>query len=125
MPDIEPIESLEIGFDGNITVDTPACAQVTSQSTLLHFNQQETESSEVSLDKIMEAISNLSLKVDNLGTQHSSLTQLAFEDDETRVDAIKIRAAENIVQLVEASKLLEWSYDEGYRNCSASLLTLF
>ena len=73
----------------------------------------------------MEAISNLSIKVANIGKQHASLAQLAFKDDETRANIVGIRAAENIMQLVEVAKLVQWFFDESSETAVLHCLPCF
>ena len=60
----------------------------------------------------MKAISNLSLKVENFGNRHSSLEQLVAEDNEVLKFLAAMRTASNIHQLAEASKYLEFFYNE-------------
>ena len=64
------------------------------------------------LQTVMGAIANLTLKVDEIGRKHKRMTQLACEDSETSKAIIKIREAENIVELTEATKLIERFYDK-------------
>ena len=59
----------------------------------------------------MDAIGSLSLKVDNITRQHSSLIQLAFEDD-TRKSVMAMRKAENVLQLAKLTQLIKFFYDE-------------
>ena len=65
-----------------------------------------------SLEGVMDAIGSLSLKVDNITRQHSSLIQLAFEDDDTRKSVMAMRKAENVLQLAKLTQLIEFFYDE-------------
>ena len=60
----------------------------------------------------MDAITSLSLKVDNIEMQHKSLTQLAFEDDNTQKSVVAMRQAENVLQLTKATQLIELFYAE-------------
>ena len=60
----------------------------------------------------MKAISNLSLKVENFGKRHSSLEQLVAEDNEVLKSLAAMLTASNIHQLAEASKYLEFFYNE-------------
>jgi hypothetical protein len=65
-----------------------------------------------SLENVMDAITSLSLKVDNIEMQHKSLTQLAFEDDNTQKSVVAMRQAENVLQLTKATQLIELFYAE-------------
>ena len=95
-------------------------------STLLQFQKPEVAiSADATLDHVMEAISNLSLKVDNIGKQHVALTELAFEDGTTRKSITGMREAQNIFQLAEASKLIEWFYDESSETAVLRCLPCF
>ena len=64
-----------------------------------------------SLEDVMDAIGSLSLKVDNITRQHSSLIQLAFEDD-TRKSVMAMRKAENVLQLAKLTQLIKFFYGE-------------
>jgi len=46
--------------------------------------EESGSSKEVTLTTVVEAISSLSLKVENWGKHHATLEQLAFEDDDVR-----------------------------------------
>ena len=95
-------------------------------STLLQFQKPEVASSaEATLDHVMEAISNLTLKVDNIEKQHVALTQFAFEDGTTRKSITGMREAQNIFQLAEASQLIEWFYDESSETAVLRCLPCF
>ena len=67
---------------------------------------------EDTLQNVVHAISSLSLKVDNLGKQHASLEQLAFEDNDVRTSILAMRKATNVHQLAEVSAVLEFFYNE-------------
>ena len=60
----------------------------------------------------MDAIEKLTINVDDIGQKHARMTQLACEDSETSKSIIRIKDAQNISQLVEATNLIEWYYDE-------------
>ena len=64
-----------------------------------------------SLEDVVDTIGSLSLKVDNITRQHSSLIQLAFEDD-TRKSVMAMRKAENVLQLAKLTQLIKFFYDE-------------
>ena len=85
-----------------------------SQSTLLCYSADHPYVSEddLTLEKVMDAISNLSIKMDNINKYHASLTELAFKDSEVRISMNKIREANNIIELGDALPLLQWFYDE-------------
>ena len=99
------------------TLDSAATSHQASkkQTTLLCY--AETEKSDdgdrvASLEGVIDAIGSLSLKVDNITRQHSSLIQLAFEDDDTRKSVMAMRKAENVLQLAKLTQLIEFFYDE-------------
>ena len=56
----------------------------------------------------MTAIDKLSLKVGNIGEKRLSFVQFAKEESAIT----ELQTAENIIQLAESTKLLEWLYDE-------------
>ena len=60
----------------------------------------------------MDAISALSLKVDNISNQTATLKHLACENTETRDSIMALTGTENIIQMNDAMPLLEWFYDE-------------
>ena len=60
----------------------------------------------------MDAIAGLSLKVDHLGQQHSTMERFVFEDCNVRTAVMAMKEARNIFQLVDASELLEFFYDD-------------
>ena len=57
----------------------------------------------------MDAISSLSLKVDNFGKKHANLEQLLFEDDDVRTAVLAMRQSDNIRHLADVSKFLQFS----------------
>ena len=67
---------------------------------------------EVTLQNVVDAISSLSLKVDNFGRQHASLERLLFEDGDVRTSIVAMREATNVRQLANVSEFLEIFYDE-------------
>jgi hypothetical protein len=70
----------------------------------------------------MKAISNLSLKAEDFGKWHNSLEQLVAEDTKVLKSLAAMRTASNIHQLAEASKYLEFFYNEesdnGFLHCN-------
>ena len=95
------------------TLDSAATSHQASkkQTTLLCY--AETGKSDdgdrvASLEGVMDAIGSLSLKVDNITRQHSSLIHLAFEDDDTRKSVMAMRKAENVLQLAKSTQLIEF-----------------
>ena len=91
---------------------------------LMKINRDSTPSScQANIDDVMKAISNLSLKVENFGKRHSSLEQLVAEYNEVLKSLATMRTASNIHQLAEASKYLEFFYNEesetGLLRCKA------
>lgn len=85
-----------------------------NQKTLLEFAKPDTTVSEedASLKQVIDAVAELSLKVENIGKQHTTFLHLAFEDKDVRRSVSAMRKAENIVELTESTKLLEWFHDE-------------
>ena len=84
------------------------------QGTLLSFigDGKPSDPNETSLKDVMDAIANLTLKVDSIGKQNKSLTHLAFDDELTRNSLKGIREAENILELANATELVDFFYDE-------------
>lgn len=60
----------------------------------------------------MDAIAGLPRKVDHLGNQYSTMERFVFEDCDVRTAVLAMREARNIFQLVDASELLEFFYDD-------------
>ena len=94
-------------------------ARPTQQKTLLSFRnapQTNTETinqgKDTTLEDVMKAISSLSVKVESFGKQHATLEQLVSEDSDVLRSLTAMRQAINIHQLAEASKFLEFYYDE-------------
>ena len=85
-----------------------------NQTTLLNFVQAETTSSseQSTLRLVLDAISGLSSKVDNISQRHSTLERLACEDNEVRRSVELMRKAGNIIELTKDTEYLEWFYDE-------------
>jgi hypothetical protein len=85
-----------------------------SQATLLSFTQKEsnTATEEPPLKQVLDAISGLSIKVDSIGKRQETLEHLAFEDDNVRHSIECVRKATNIIELCEATDLIQWFYDE-------------
>ena len=72
---------------------------VHAQTTLLSFKQGAQKSQtekDLSLKNVMDAIAGLSLKVDHLGQQHSTMERLVFEDCNVRTAVMAMREARNI-----------------------------
>ena len=67
---------------------------------------------DISIKQVIDAVAELSLKVDIIGKQHTTFPQLAFEDNDVRRSVSAMRKAENILELTESTQLLEWFYDE-------------
>lgn len=85
-----------------------------NQKTLLEFTKPNTSvlEKDKSLKQVIDAVAELSLKVENIGKQHTSFLQLAFEDKDVGRSVSAMRKAENILELTESTQLLEWFYDE-------------
>ena len=85
------------------------------QSTLLSFGNRPSENAgnSVTLENVMEAIESLTLKVDDVAKKHHSLTQFVNDNSETSKDILRLKSAENILELAQSSPLFEWFYDEG------------
>ena len=85
-----------------------------NQKTLLEFAKLDTTvlEKDTSFKQVMDAVAELSLKVDSIGKQHTTFLQLAFEDNDVQKSVSAMRKAENILELTESSQLLEWFYDE-------------
>ena len=101
-------------FEG--TVDPlPSAHPSIAQTTLLSFKTPTEECNpgkDLTLEVVMDAIAGLSLKVDKLGKEHATLERFVFEDCDTRTAVMTMRVAKNIFELVDASELLEFFYDE-------------
>ena len=65
-----------------------------------------------SLEGVMDAIGSLSLKVNNITRQHSSLIQLAYKDDDTRKSVMAMQKGENVLQLAKLTQLIEFFSDK-------------
>ena len=85
-----------------------------NQKTLLEYAKPDTTvlEKDASLKQVIDAVAELSLKVENIGKQHTTFLQLAFEDKDVRRSVSAMRKAENILELTESTQLLEWFYDE-------------
>jgi hypothetical protein len=107
-------QSKDEGDDSDSIGSSSACTTVKMQSTLLQFGtcQSDNDRTPVTLEKVMEAIQNLNIKVDDIAKKHSSLAHLACEDSDTSKAIRRLKSAENIIQIAEATNLLEWFYDE-------------
>lgn len=95
--------------------ETHLSTKAKSQATLLSFSKSKiTEDTEkdASLKQVIDAVAELSLKVEGIGKQHNTLLHLAFEDREVRDSLQAMQNAKNIVELTESSEFLEWFYDE-------------
>ena len=83
-----------------------------NQKTLLEFAKPDTTvlEKDSSLKQVIDAVAELSFKVENIGKQHTTFLQLAFEDKDVRRSVSAMRKAENILELTESTQLLEWFY---------------
>ena len=91
---------------------SPSSNQTTMLSYSAGFTEANSSPKEVTLTTVTEAISSLSLKVDNFGKHHATLEQLVFEDDDVRKGVLAMKEAKNILQLAEVSEFLQFFYDE-------------
>ena len=91
---------------------SPSSNQTTMLSYSAGFTEANSSPKEVTLTTVIEAISSLSLKVDNFGKHHATLEQLVFEDDDVRKGALAMKEAKNILQLAEVSEFLQFFYNE-------------
>ena len=91
---------------------SPSSNQTTMLSYSAGFTEANSSPKEVTLTTVIEAISSLSLKVDNFGKHHATLEQLVFEDDDVRKGVLAMKEAKNILQLAEVSEFLQFFYDE-------------
>ena len=89
-------------------------SSVKNQSTLLTMTRPTAteQTTDTSLKQVIDAVADLSLKIDSIGKQHKTMVQLALEDGEVQKSLSTMREAENILQLTESTQLLEWFYDE-------------
>ena len=115
----QAFQPIEIGSDCDVQSSLiKTGAKQANQTTLLQFGstQASANSGELShdtnLNQVMDAISTLTLKVDSISQQHKSFMQLALENGADRESLSAAQKAENIIQMMETSKLLEWFYDE-------------
>ena len=101
----------EASVTGAVLSKDPKESSVTQQTMLSFLPCNEPKGShattptksqkEVTLQNVVDAISSLSLKVDNFGKQHTTLEQLVFEDDD-------VQEATNVRQLANVSEFLEF-----------------
>lgn len=90
-----------------------ACLPSRSQATLLSFTLNETPTEEPPLKQVLDAISGLSIKVDSIDKRQKTLEHLAFEEeDSVRTSIDSMKKATNIVELCEATDLIQWFHDE-------------
>ena len=111
---LNPCESLDDVLPKDSLSQKTGLSTKNQATLLLSFAKSETTDSETdaSLKQVMDAVADLSLKVDSIGKQHTTFLQLAFEDNNVRKSVPAMRKAENILVLTESSQLLEWFYDE-------------
>lgn len=89
---LEPNEPLNPRESLDDVLPKDSLSQKTGLSTknqatlLLSFAKSETTDSETdaSLKQVMDAVADLSLKVDSIGKQHTTFLQLAFEESDVR-----------------------------------------
>ena len=100
-------------FDDDVSVNK-SNRLTKNQKTLLGFAKPDTTvlEKDTSLKQVIDAVAELSLKVENIGKQHTTFLQLAFEDKDVQRSVSAMRKAENILELTESTQLLEWFYDE-------------
>ena len=100
--------------DPNSEATQPTTPKRKSQSTLLAF-KEPTEatvpsSNDASFKDVICAIEKLYLKVDQFESQHSTLQQLVFEDDNVRANIVAMKEAKNIYELTDISEFLEFFF---------------
>ena len=102
--------------DPNSEATQPTTPKGKNQSTLLAFKEPieatVPSSNDASFKDVLCAIEKLSLKVDQFGSQHSTLQQLVFEDDNVRANIVAMKEVKNIYKLTDMSEFLEFFYDE-------------
>ena len=84
------------------------------QGTLLSFIQdvKPSDPNETSLKDVVDAIANLTLKVDSIEKRSKSLTHLALDDKLTRNSLQGLQETENILVLASATELIDFFYDD-------------
>ena len=70
-----------------------------NQNTLLTMTRPMAteQTTDTSLKQVIDAVADLSLKIDNIGKQHKTIVQLALEDGEVQKSLSTMREAENIL----------------------------
>ena len=92
--------------NGAVSSKDPKESPVTQQTMLSFLPYNEPKGSyattstktqrEATLQNVVDAISSLSLKVDNFGKQHVSLERLVFEDGDVRTSIVAMREATHV-----------------------------
>ena len=74
--------------------------------------QAESSSKDLTLNDVMEAIRNLSVDVNEIKIRHNKISNRVFDDIDQSRTLERIRKAENINELADASEIIEWYYEE-------------
>ena len=115
---LSEVELLENQVTKDPSKLTKEITDESAQTTLFDFSKSVNtcatsgSGEDASMKHVLDAISALSIKIDTFSDQHRSLEQLACEDNEVRRSVQEIRKANNIIELNNATQLLEWYYDE-------------
>ena len=92
------------------------------QSTLFSMIEKKPEE-ELTLKDVMAKLEKLELEVTKASKHHVDICNVAFADSETSRMLEAMRASENILNMADACKYLEWFYDEetkdGLMRCKA------
>lgn len=110
-PKVNPWDSLDDDLSED-SLSQKSDLPAKNQKTLLEFAKLDITvlEKDTSLKQVMDAVAELSLKVDSIAKQHTTFLQLAFEDNDVRKSVSAMRKAENILELTESPQLLEWFY---------------
>ena len=111
LEDTDKLINLDMINEDDSSSSEKACLPSNSQATLLSFALKETPTQEPPLKQVLDAISGLSIKVDSIDKRQKTLEHLAFEEDGVRTSIDCMKKATNIVELCEATDLIQWFYD--------------
>ena len=100
--------------DDFLIAQKPAKKIATVQTSLLSMIQMKKQNdvAEPKLSDVMEAVKQLSLSIEEMKTWHSKVSDATFSTDSKTKNLAIIRKAENIHQLIAATDMIEWHYNE-------------
>ena len=94
----------------SITIADSSDKPKKNQKTLLSFKQAKSEQ-EPTLSDVMESINNLSIEIKKMTFRHNKMENVLNDRNQAKT-LERVKKVENISEIMKATDLIEWFYDE-------------